>query len=35
MGNWFSFYTIVAYILGAFTGAWLVRLLQSARSKVA
>ena len=35
MGKWLNWVTILAYALGAFTGAWLTRLLGGLKSKVA
>jgi len=35
MSNWLNLYTLVAYILGAFTGGWLMSLFSRAKSKVA
>jgi hypothetical protein len=35
VGNWLNWYTVLAYILGAFTGGWLMSLAGRAKSKVA
>lgn len=33
--KWFTWATVIAYALGAFTGAWLMNLFRGLRSKVA
>ena len=35
MRSWFNLVTIIAYALGAFTGAWLVSILRGVKGKVA
>jgi hypothetical protein len=35
VSKWFNWVTIIAYALGAFTGAWLTSLLRGVKGKVA
>ena len=35
MGKWLNWVTFIAYALGAFTGAWLVKLTGGLKKKVA
>ena len=35
MGNWFNFYTLVAFVVGVLLSGWVMSLVGRAKSKVA